>query len=573
MSDKIVNHFVLADGSVARYDYAGLLNAPDVSCVYETIEDVTNVILLNGFDKTDVTSGGYWNNSNGVEIYPNASYNACNRYASVKPNAKYSTWYISNTRELTASLYTPVCWYDENQNFISGEMNTSTNVFTAPEGARFARVSTSTDRNNTLVMCEGETYLGYNNYGYAIGSSDTELITENDISFFRDYVTEGSLDNGDIKENSGYYSIYKIISVPHDVTVKMFAGWEMHVFYYINGVQTSPHGGWFITEWTVPANTPFGVYFHKISGTSTLEDAKKAITVTGFDVVDYSQNGENPVYYYSGESIDINKHSAKATFKYIINYASLPSGGLQACDYYNGVLAVCRGDDILMLYNYENGAEIANLTADVGHGNAFQFGTTKVDDTDEFPVAYASPFFTDDQNNTTLVNKIRVSRTACELITSYKFPVSQCGYYGEGCVDDDESHMFMFGFKAQSYTTATNNSIVVSEWDLTNTTTNNDGTITPTFIKSFEIPFFPMLQGLKYVNGKIIVCVAPYDNGVFSSTIFVVDIAKELIVSKFESLPITVKGAELEDTFLVPNLRGNNLGILMANGRVQELTL
>ena len=30
MPDKIVNHFVLADGSVARYDYDGLLNAPEL---------------------------------------------------------------------------------------------------------------------------------------------------------------------------------------------------------------------------------------------------------------------------------------------------------------------------------------------------------------------------------------------------------------------------------------------------------------------------------------------------------------------------------------------------------------
>lgn len=52
MPDKIVNHFVLADGSVARYDYDGLLNAPDA---YSTSELLTN--WTTGYINTNVNVG------------------------------------------------------------------------------------------------------------------------------------------------------------------------------------------------------------------------------------------------------------------------------------------------------------------------------------------------------------------------------------------------------------------------------------------------------------------------------------------------------------------------------------
>lgn len=550
-------------------------NIADANVTGSLIDEIckiTNIALLNGYDKTDRTTGGSWSTTDGVSLYPSSSGVACNKYALIYPGKKYSAWYMANGN-ITASLYTSVCWYDGAKNFISGETNTSSNIFTAPSNARYARVSTFSNREETFVFNAGETFIKYNAFGYSEG---TNQVTKEDLYYFTpETIVEGIIVNGDVtSSDENMFCLNYITAVPVDVTLLITFGWRLHLFYYINGEQTSPTTGWYIYDtYTIPANTPFSFYFQKTDGSSAnLSEAQKAVSISGYSVADYVHNQIEPVYYYHGEKIPINKNQITANFKYNISFESLPSGGLQACDLYNGVLCVCRGDNILMLYDYADGSQIANTNAPVGHGNAFQFGTKKYDVSDEFPMAYASPFFDTEEDSFSIVNKIRVTRSGGTLLARYKMPVSDAGYYGAGCINDEDSILYVVGYKVKDYVTGTGNALIISAWDLTQLTTNQDSSYTPAKIKSFELPFRMMMQGVKYINERIIACHAPYDgNIVFHSNIFVIDVIKQTVSSEFEKLPITINSAELEDSFFVETYYGTNLGVLMANGIVQEL--
>lgn len=63
MPDKIVNHFVLADGSVARYDYDGLLNVPDVESFVEKLADGKISLDSSLFVRGGLNSDGSINTS------------------------------------------------------------------------------------------------------------------------------------------------------------------------------------------------------------------------------------------------------------------------------------------------------------------------------------------------------------------------------------------------------------------------------------------------------------------------------------------------------------------------------
>ena len=561
-------------------DEGNIADAKGTGNIFKGIKDTSKLILLNGFDNTSLETGKRYDTADGTTLVDASTYSACTKYSFVCPGKTYSAWHKNTSNIFEASTYFYIYWYDGCQNFISGEVISSSNVVTAPDGAWYVRLAVLTTRKESFIFTEGSALAQYYTYGYSVGNT-SNFLTINDLSYFtKEMLIEGIVTNGDVTPSpSGEYwfSLRNIIIAPFPVTINIKNGWRAHLFYYVGNTQTSPTTEWYIYDpYTIPANTPFSFYYQKTDASSaTLSEAREAITIIGYTVNQYISDGMEPMYYYMGERLPLKKNGVVPVYKYIIVYESLPTGGLQGCDLNNNVLFVCRGDDILMLYDYDDGSEIANLESPVGHGNAFQFGNTKYDEADEFPVAYASPFFDTEDNDYSIVNKIRVSRSASSLIARYKFPVSSSGYYGAGCINEDDTIMYVVGFKAKSYTDGTGNALIVSEWDMTNLEQNEDSSYTPTFIRKFEIPFRMMMQGVKYINGRIICCHAPFttsDNTtVFHSTIFVVDTVKERVVSEFKQLPITISGAELEDCFFVPYKNGYKLGVLMSNGRTQEL--
>lgn len=99
MSDKIVNHFVLADGSVARYDYDGLLDAPEE--------------LVQSLDLSSGTNGKFILASNG-NVVDNVDFKISepfhlSRGEKVKLTAKgYSTNVAMISKANSNSTYTPL---------------------------------------------------------------------------------------------------------------------------------------------------------------------------------------------------------------------------------------------------------------------------------------------------------------------------------------------------------------------------------------------------------------------------------------------------------------------------------
>ena len=149
MPDKIVNHFVLADGSVARYDYNSLMDLPNLSDP-ENLAGYT--VGRNLFNKYTAITGYYVNSANG-QLVASSKYSVSD-YIPVKP----STYYSGNNS-------THYAWYDANKVYISG--NNARLHETSPSNAYYLRYDTI--NVDYLCVYEGD----FNNTQYDL--SDFQL--------------------------------------------------------------------------------------------------------------------------------------------------------------------------------------------------------------------------------------------------------------------------------------------------------------------------------------------------------------------------------------------------------------
>lgn len=154
------------------YDIKDAKARTDVSDLKEEFNEFCTKTLLNGYDKDDVQeTKGYWSNSDGAFVASN-NYYACNKYAEVKPNTAYSSWYSAGSD----SRYTYVCFYDSQKTFISGSVLANSNIITSPANAKYVRVSAVVERTDTYVFCEGSTYNGYHSFGEEKSINDDVVI-------------------------------------------------------------------------------------------------------------------------------------------------------------------------------------------------------------------------------------------------------------------------------------------------------------------------------------------------------------------------------------------------------------
>lgn len=230
----------------------------------------------------------------------------------------------------------------------------------------------------------------------------------------------------------------------------------------------------------------------------------------------------------------------------------------------NGVIFQMYNDDKVTLIDYSTGQKITTLDITSGHGDTAEFSNEKYSDDDEFNLLYTT---TDTYPSQVRVH--RITRTGTESIRTLTFPTDKTKYFAGHCTDFEKGILYQVGYATNSYYNAENNYMVVSKWDLNTLTENSDGTLTPSYLGSFNIPFMITVQDQMFYDGKLFLISSHWENT--QSIIYVVDIQKESIVNKINELPTDIKTSELEGIDKVFN--GNKLNIILSlNKGVYKMT-
>lgn len=142
-----------------------------------------------------------------------------------------------------------------------------------------------------------------------------------------------------------------------------------------------------------------------------------------------------------------------------------------------------------------------NVAIKAGHGASASFSNEYYDPQDNFPLLYVS---SDASPATVYVNRL-TSTTTTELIKTLLFPLDKAGYYAGFMYDTTNQIAYMAGYSENNYLNDNGgaNKVIISKWDMTSLTQNQDGTYTPRFISALQRPFIYVMQGKQFHDGML----------------------------------------------------------------------
>lgn len=186
-------------------------------------------------------------------------------------------------------------------------------------------------------------------------------------------------------------------------------------------------------------------------------------------------------------------------------YCSVTLPNIQGFDIHNGVVFQFRGsssvNNIMVTIDAENASIIqSGISAKSDHGDSASFSTEYFAGTDDYPLMYVTA-----DTNPAKVYVNRVTQSSSALVKTFSFPLDKTGYYAAHAYDEANGIMYMVGYSEQNYQTddGGNNKTVISKWDMTNLTQNQDGSYTPAYVSSFERAFILCTQGQQFHDGMI----------------------------------------------------------------------
>lgn len=385
----------------------------------------------------------------------------------------------------------------------------------------------------------------------------------------------GGLTNGVITSVTSRVVTTNIISFGRDIIIKANSGWRFGVQTYDANDNYLKDSGW-QTKYKITSGTRFRICISK--------NPDYSINVTGLEKavskhVQYSSavgesviNNEPFDYYYDGEPLDFSRKGFDVT-----SLASVPTitgKSIQGFAIYGGVLFQLYNTNTVRLIDTSNYSVITELEITSDHGNTIDFSNEFYDVSDEFPLAYIT---SDSISNPTKVYVVRITRTGTTLIRTYYFgDASIKGYWAGHCLDTETNTLYLVGYTEDHYYLDENgtNNMIVSAWDIDNTTVNQDSTLTPQFIKSFTVPFIRTGQGRRFFNNRIYILSS--HNGALSlptnTNIVVIDPFREKVVSKFDNFPTAIKNSEAEAIEFVLNSKQDGYDMILSDGYYYKLS-
>ena len=237
------------------------------------------------------------------------------------------------------------------------------------------------------------------------------------------------------------------------------------------------------------------------------------------DMAIYNSHGKKTAnaYTYGGNRIVGSVYDANGDTMRIIDsdiysdplietYFTLSVFPMQAFDVFNGKMFQFKAGGSNNIENEMDVIDISTMTkistsvsVESGHGNSASFSGEYYVSGDAFPLLYVSH-----GDNPPRVHVNRVATNSAQCVRTYKFPLEYTGYYSEAAIDSDNTIIYMIGsLKNEIYEDDGMNKTIISKWDYSNVTQNDDGTYTPEFISLIETDFFAIHQGLTLHNGYV----------------------------------------------------------------------
>ena len=372
------------------------------------------------------------------------------------------------------------------------------------------------------------------------------LAQDGKTHFDKNLFVIGGLSQGDYSNNNTRVCTYpSILKFDYPIRVKSESGYRFGIHTFSESDTFIIDSGW-QTDYTISANTRFRIVIAHTVPESYLADVYDYVNQISFDSKAVSLIKEVhrlPTYFYEGESLSFKKLGFDVSQMY--NVPTVTGKASQGFAIYNDVIFQLYSNDKVNLIDYNDGAVIATLDIKSDHGDTIDFSNEFYDPSDEFPLAYITSDTTPAK-----VYVVRLSRSETQLIRTYYFgDVSKTGYYAGHCLDANNNVIYTVGYTQSSYYLADNdNKMIVSKWDLSNYVTNEDDTITPTFVKSFILPFMRTVQGQRYFRNKLFLLSS--HNGLESlpvdTKIYVVDPFREIVTTVFSDFPSGIKNVECE---------------------------
>lgn len=262
---------------------------------------------------------------------------------------------------------------------------------------------------------------------------------------------------------------------------------------------------------------------------------------------------------YNGEPVSLKRRTRENgllyTYKGLFPFVSTQTGGQKpSCmSEYNGKLFVgCDnyGCNIVDLSDLSLIATIADNSLE--HFNNSEFTDEKYDATDTYPLllvgngtrAYNADLGTDYID---YIKYIRFSNdlSSFSVVKKIVIPTNLCGFWGnEIALDNDNKTLWVVGYKTQSWSDPSGNSLILTSWDLTNCQIDNNGNYIPTIKTRCELPFVRALQDMTFCNGYIFALAASSTSGSIPSEFYIIDTIKQTI--RRTEIAVLTPFAELE---------------------------
>ena len=358
----------------------------------------------------------------------------------------------------------------------------------------------------------------------------------------------GGLSNGEIVTNATRICTYPtILKYSFPLNINVDDGYRYGVQVLDDAGNYVSDSGWQTGMYSVPANTPFRIVIGKYPDGSNYADINGMLSHVYFDTKATAlAKATNTNYHYKGEPIEFKRKGYNISTLFAVPARPEGTGWHQGFAIYNNVIVQLYSDNKVTLINYNDGTVIATLDITSDHGDTIDFSSEFFDANDEFPLAYITS-----DKTPMKVYVVRITRSSTALIRTYYFgDTSKTGYYAGHCLDTYNDILYTVGYTENSYARDENgtNRMIIAKWDLSNCTTNQDGTLTPTLLNSFTLPFIRTVQGQRYFDNKLFLLSS--HNGAYdlpaNTTVYAVDPFKQIVTTIFDEFPANIKNVECE---------------------------
>lgn len=363
----------------------------------------------------------------------------------------------------------------------------------------------------------------------------------------------GGLTRGELNQYGTDVSSVNIMKFDRDIVLNVESGFRYGVHIFVDGIYNSD-SGWKSGKYTVPANTEFRIVINKV-GSSSKGDPylypRKVYFSTKikseFDSINEAISGIT-----SGNNLDdlydINLNQYDFLSSWFFETDNPNQLGTQGFAIYDDYIVQLHSNvSEIRIYQISTGTRVSILDSsnlNIGHGDCIQISNTKYNENDLFPIIYITK-----DSTPAVVQTIRISDlSTVEKLKTYTFGnASETGYYAGHVCDFENNILYQIGYKKNSYTSPTDNSMIVTVYDMTQETLISENNYSLQLIDSWTLPFIYTCQGQKFFDNKIII-VSSYSIAYQENRIYIIDPVRKSIVkyyNKFDSPGIT--NYEMED--------------------------